>query len=155
MAPHGVILWGHPPHGWNELDELVPAMASAFSRNIYAHEIYIAVAYPLACSDIWTGTKQIQLRSPPGGLSRPRGTIEVCSVTVSGQKKYTTCTNSHILLHVGQMDLQECYDQESTARIYATTEHRSKTSWIALLCKCSVNMHRSVLFSLGIMNTFM
>ena len=86
MAPHGVILWGHPPHGWNELDELVPAMASAFSRNIYALHVGSALAYPLACSDIWTGTKQIQLRSPPGGLSHPRGTIEVCSVTVAGQK---------------------------------------------------------------------
>ena len=84
LAPHGVLHRGHPPHGWNELDELVPAMASAFSRHIYAREIYTAVAYPLACSDIWTGTKQIQLRSLPGGLSRERGTIVLCSVTVRG-----------------------------------------------------------------------
>ena len=82
LAPHGVLHRGHPPHGWNELDELVPAMASDFSKVIYALPTRVAVAYPLACSGIWAGTKQIQLRSLPGGLSRERGTIVLCSVTV-------------------------------------------------------------------------
>ena len=82
LAPHGVIPRGHPPHGWNELDELVPAMASDFSEIIYAHPTRVAVAYPLAWSDIWTGTKHMQLRSLPGGLRRERGTIVLCPVTV-------------------------------------------------------------------------
>ena len=79
LAPHGVIPRGHPPHGWNEL---VPAMASDFSEIIYALPTRVAVAYPLAWSDIWTGTKHMQLRSLPGGLRRERGTIVLCPVTV-------------------------------------------------------------------------
>ena len=105
LAPHGVIPRGHPPHGWNELDELVPAMASDFSENTYAHPTCNAAAYPRAWGYIWSGTKQIQLRSLPGGLSRERGTIVLCSVTVRGAVRRRKPTKQGMRVHVVRYDL--------------------------------------------------